>query len=100
MRGDLMADVIASKQTVKPGNTLIFMCDERRDGNVVAFDGSVQSVSEDGVHVVYLSGYRSSNDFIPWKNIVAKVDKRKPYVKLKGVAYSGRFLVFSGYEIE
>ena len=95
-----MTKPAASPETIKVGNTLIFKCDEYRDGHICEFDGTVQMISEKGVEVIYLSGYKSRNDFIPWKDIVAKVDKRLPYVSLKDVAFSGHFLVFSGYDVQ
>ena len=95
-----MTKPAASPETIKVGNTLIFKCDEYRDGHICEFDGTVQMISEKGVDMIYLSGYKSRNDFIPWKDIVAKVDKRLPYVYLKDIAFSGHLLVFSGYEIQ
>ena len=83
------------KDNIKVGNTLIFRCDEYRDGVITEYDGHVQIVDEEGAHVIYLSGYKSRNDFIPWKDIIAKVDKRKPWISLQGDApYSGNFIEF------
>ena len=65
------------------GNIVIFRVDEWGDGRKSEFDGHVISMNEKGVDVVYLSGYRSRNDFIEWEDIVAKVDKRRTWVKLK-----------------
>ena len=83
-----------AKDSIKVGNTVIFFVDEYRKGKKEEFDGQVQSIREDGVSVIYLSGYRSRNDFIPWEDVVAKVDGRKPYKRLERASYSGKFLVF------
>ncbi|MDH3354503.1 MAG: hypothetical protein OEL79_04730 [Chromatiales bacterium] len=85
----------ASADNVKVGNTLIFKCDEFSDGRPQEFDGQVQMVKDDGVDVIYLSGYRSRNDFIPWADILAKLDKRKPYIKLDSAPYSGHFVEYA-----
>ena len=84
----------ANADVINVDNTIIFRCDEWRDGNISEFDGHVQSVREDGVDVVYLSGHRSRNDFIPFKDIIAKLDKRKPYISLKNAPYRGHFIEF------
>jgi len=85
----------ANKEDLKPGHTIVFKCDEYNNGEVSEFDGEVISVEDTGVHVIYLSGYKSRNDFIPWKDILAKVDKRKAYIQLPNAPYSGRFVVYS-----
>ena len=85
----------ASSENIKVGNTIIFNCDEYNDGNTQDFDGHVQIVDEKGVHVVYLSGYRSRNDFIPYSDVLAKVDKRKAWIRLSNVPYSGNFVEFN-----
>jgi hypothetical protein len=84
----------ANSETIKINNVIIFRCDEWRNGNKTEFDGHVQSVREEGVNVVYLSGYRSRNDFIPFSDIIAKLDKSRPHVKLKNAPYNGRFVEF------
>ena len=84
----------ASAKNIAVGNTIVFNCEEYQ-GQPDVFDGSVQLVDEKGVCVVYLSGYKSRNDFIPWKDIIAKLDKRYRWITLKGNApYSGHFLEF------
>lgn len=83
------------KDTIKVDDILIFSVDEYRDGDICQFDGHVQNIRDDGVDVIYLSGYRSRNDFIPWKDVIAKVDLEKPYISLGDHApYSGNFIVF------
>jgi hypothetical protein len=87
--------MLASQETLKVGNTIIFKCDEYNDGNPQEFDGQIQFIDENGVHVIYLSGHRSRNDHIPWENVLAKLDKRKPYITLSNAPYSGHFIEFS-----
>lgn len=84
-----------SVKDLKIGDIIIFLCDEWRDGQKSDFDGNILSVSETGVDVVYLSGYRSRNDFIPFDDIVAKVDKSMPEIKLNRANYRGRFIEYS-----
>lgn len=86
---------VASIDNIKPDNTIIFNCDEYRDGNVNQFDGQVLYVTEEGAEVVYLSGHSSRNDLIPWKDILAKLDKRKPYISLSNAPFKGHFIEFS-----
>lgn len=86
--------MIASQNEIKIDNTIIFNVDEYRDNHIVDFDGKVQNVSENGVDVIYVSGYKSRNDFISWKDIIAKLDMRRPYVKLKKSSFSRHFLEF------
>lgn len=83
------------KTAIAEGDTVIFRCDEYRDGRMTEFDGHVQTVSEKGVDVLYLSGHRSRNDFIEWKDIIAKLDMSKPRVTLDNAPFSGHFHVFS-----
>ena len=85
----------AGRESVKAGDTLIFKCDEFRNGDTREFDGQVQEVNDDGVDVIYLSGYRSRNDFIPWCYVLAKLDKRKPYIDLTNAPYKGHFVEFA-----
>ncbi len=85
----------ATQDNIKVNDTIIFKCDEFRNNDVQEFDGHVQIADEKGVHVVYLSGYRSRNDFIPYSDILAKLDKRKPYIKLTNAPYSGHFIEYA-----
>ena len=87
--------MLASKENIKVGNTVIFKCDEYRNGNVSEYDGQVQIIDDKGVHVVYLSGYKSQNDHIPFTDVLAKLDKRKPYISLTNAPYSGHFIEFT-----
>lgn len=88
----------ANKTTISVGDAIIFYCDEYRDGNIMEFDGVVQSINDKGVDVLYLSGYRSRNDFILFKDIIAKSDDTCERVDLREnippVYYSGRLKVF------
>lgn len=84
----------ASRETIKENDVIIFRVDEYRNGNPLEFDGHVLWVRHDGVEVLYLSGFRSRNDFIPWSDIIAKVDLRQPKVKLDNAPFSGHFVVF------
>ena len=85
----------ANAENIKIGNTVIFKCDEYRNGKIQEFDGTVLMIDENGCEVVYLSGYRSRNDHILWPDIVAKLDKRKAYISLDNAPYSGHFLEFN-----
>ena len=85
----------ATQEDIKPKNIIIFKCDEFGSGNIQEFDGHVQIVDEKGVDVVYSSGGRSRNDFIPYSDILAKLDKRKPYIKLANAPYSGHFIEYT-----
>lgn len=87
--------MIASKENIKINNIIIFKCDEYGNGHIMEFDGHVQSINDNGVNVLYLSGYKSRNDFIPWKDIIAKLDKRKPYITLKNSSFRGHFIEFN-----
>lgn len=85
-----------NKQNVKPDDTVICMIDEWNDGTKSAFDGAVISVDDEGVEVIYLSGYRSRNDKVKWEDVKAKVDERKPWVDLRkllspDVPFTGHF---------
>ena len=84
-----------AKEDIKKGDTVIFRVDEFRDGHITEFDGEVYSVSDRGVDVKYLSGYRSRDDLIPWSNVIAKVDMEMPYIQLKDAPYSGHFKEYS-----
>lgn len=88
----------ANNTNIKVGNVLIFLVDEWNTGSSTEMDGHVQIIDDLGVHVIYLSGYRSRNDFIPWNDIIAKVDKRRKWVSLGEFAYKGNFLVFDREE--
>lgn len=79
---------------VREGDDIIFRCDEYRSGQIQHFDGTVLNKSGKGVDVIYLSGHKSRNDFIEWKDIIAKVDKSKPYIELPGIGFCGRYVVF------
>lgn len=70
------------------------MIDEWGKGEQDAFDCHITSIRKDGVDVCYLSGYRSRNDFVPWADVVARVDKSRPWVQLE-IGFSGHFEVFS-----
>ena len=83
------------KESLKVGNTVIFSVDEYRDGNKRQFDGHVQIIGDAGIDVIYLSGYKSRNDFIKWEDVIAKVDMRRKWVKLKSAPFSGNFQVFN-----
>ncbi len=83
-----------AKGNVKLDNICICMIDEYRSGEKEAFDGHVQRIQDDGIHVCYLSGYKSRNDFVLWEDVIAKVDKRKARVTLEDRSFSGQFEVF------
>jgi hypothetical protein len=87
--------MIASQENLKVGNTIVFKCDEYRNDNPEEFDGQIQLIDKEGVHVLYLSGHKSRKDHIPWTDILAKLDKRKPYIKLSNASYSGHFKEFN-----
>lgn len=77
------------------GDIIIFRVDEFRDGNIQEFDGNVLFVNNKGVDVVYLSGYRSRNDFIPYKDVIAKLDKSMPSITLKNAPFTGHFVEYN-----
>jgi hypothetical protein len=86
--------MMLAKGNVKEGDVIIAMIDEWRNGEKSAFDGNVLFVNDKGAEVVYLSGYRSRNDFVEWANIVAKVDRRKPVISVADGTFSGNFMEF------
>lgn len=83
------------RDSLSVGNVIIFNCDEFCNGDKQQFDGHIQIISDKGVDVIYLSGYRSRNDFIEWKDIIAKVDKRRKWVRLESAPFSGNFQVLN-----
>lgn len=86
--------IYANQLTINEKDVIIFNCDEYRNGNVQQFDGHVLTVTSKGVDVLYLSGYKSRNDFITWENIIAKVDLSYPIKKLTNAPFEGRFIEF------
>lgn len=87
--------MVSSKYSLKIDDILICKVDEYNSGNIEYMDGNVVSIREDGIQFIYLSGYRSRVDFVPWKDIVAMVDTNQPYIDLTGTPFVGHFLVFS-----
>ena len=85
----------ANSDTIKIGDEIIFYCDEYRDNNISEYNGSVQSIDALGVDVLYLSGFHSRNDSIPFSDIIAKVDAAVPRIKLKNAPYNGHFVEFN-----
>lgn len=77
---------------IKEGDTIICMIDEFNNGNKSSFDCTVLSKLNNGFDVIYLSGYRSRNDFVSLNDVIAKVDLSQPVVSVKG--FSGHFKVF------
>lgn len=94
MNSRLKKVTAAIDSCVSKGDTLICMIDEWRLGAKQAFDGNVISKTEKGVELCYLSGYRSRNDFVEWKDVVAKLDLRCKRVKVADGAFVGHFRVF------
>jgi hypothetical protein len=88
----------ASKDAINKNNILICMIAEYRGEEKQAFDCHITSIEEKGINANYLSGYRSRNDFVPWKDIVAKVDKRKKIINLKDMGFRGKFEVFDNWK--
>lgn len=84
----------ASEQTIHKGDTVIFLCDEYRDGDIREFDGHVLYTDDKGVDILYLSGYKSRNDYVLYQDVIAKVDQTVPWIELKNAAYSGCFVEF------
>ena len=82
------------KDRPKEGDTVIFKVDEYRNGSVSEFDGHVLSKTDLGVDVVYLSGYKSRNDFIPWGDLIAKLDLSMPIITLKNAPFTGHFIEY------
>ena len=89
---------VANKDTIKENNIIIFSCDMYRDNDYTEYDGHVLYLTDKGAEVVFLEGYKSRNELVPWDKIIAKVDKSKPYISLMPeVAYSGHFVLFDNY---
>ena len=84
----------ANTENVKVGDTIIFKCDEYNNGDIQEFSGQVQYIDEKGVGAIYLSGYRSRNDDIPFEDIFAVLDKSKPWIELKYAPFNGHFIEF------
>lgn len=78
---------LAAADHVHVGNTVICLIDEWRVGYVTR-------KNERGVDVCYLSGCRSRNDFVEWKDVVAKLDLRCKRVLVAGGTFDGHFRVF------
>ena len=78
----------ASQENIKVKNIIICFIDGE------AFDCNVLSTDENAAHVVYLEGYKSRNTFVPYKDIAAKLDKRKPRISVANGAFEGNFLEF------
>jgi len=76
------------------GDTVICLIDEWRSGRKKSFDATVMSKTEKGVDVLYLSGFRSRNDFVEWVDIIAQVDLSLPRVSLGDHGFIGNFRVF------
>ena len=86
-------DGAASALDVGLGDTVICLIDEWRSGEKTDFDCNVTSIADDGIDVIYLSGYRSRNDFVPWADVLAKLDKRAARVSVPGTSYEGHFVL-------
>lgn len=84
----------ASQHSIKVGDTVIFHCSPYGDGDIGEFDGLVLSLSDTGIDVSYLQGYKSMNDKVPFTDVIAKVDFSQPRIKLKNAPYSGHFVEF------
>jgi hypothetical protein len=84
--------VYASEDTIEIGDILICMVDEYYHNNKQPVDGHVLRVDENGVDILYTSGYKSRNDYVVYADVVAKVDQSQPYVK--NVCGVFHFLVF------
>ena len=85
----------ASKDNIKANDAIIFRASEFKDGSISEFNGNVLDVGVDGVEVVYLSGWRTRYDAIPYGDVIAKVDKDQLRIKLDNAPYSGHFLQFT-----
>ncbi len=78
--------------SIKDDDTIICMIDEWNEGRKFPFDCHILYRNSAGFDVVYLSGYRSRNDFVPLEDVIAKVDMDMPIVRITG--FSGHFKVF------
>lgn len=78
--------------SIKDNDIIICMIDEWNNGEKCPFDCHILTRNNKGFDVVYLSGYRSRNDFVPLENVIAKVDMDMPIVNITG--FSGHFKVF------
>lgn len=88
-----------AEEVVKTGDTIIFRVDEYRDNRMLEHDGQVIFIKDQGVEVVYMSGYKTRHDIIPWQDVIAKLDLSKPYIDLKKAPYKGHFDVFDKGQI-
>lgn len=80
-----MSDLIESiKETVKCDDTIFFLVDEWHRGNKRMESGTILYKTDRYVSVVYLSGYRSRNDDIPYNDIYGRLDLTKPWVSIPG----------------
>ena len=87
-----------ASESVKVGDTVICMIDEWRKGSKECFDCSVLIKENKGVEVLYLSGYRSRNDFVEWDDVIAKVDMSQPLIHVG--AFEGHFLPFESVSVQ
>jgi len=88
-----------SALNVRLGDTVICMIDEWGSGRKSDFDGTVMAIDDTGVDVIYLSGYRSRNDFVEWRDVLAKLDKRVKRVSVPGTSYEGHFVLSPNVEL-
>ena len=84
----------ASKSTISKKDILICMVEEYAEQGKEAFDCTITSIDDDSVDVLYLSGYKSRNDTVPFSDVVAKVDLKQPVSLVADGIFKGHFLVF------
>lgn len=88
-------ELVNAKSCVSIDDVVICMIDEWKDGKKSPFDCHILSIEENGIDTLYLSGFRSRNDFVSWQDIIAKFDMSFPWVQLdQGFGFSGHFQVF------
>ena len=71
---------------LKPGDQLAFMIKDVDTSREHAYYGTVTfvNVTAKKVDVCYLEGYKNRNDFIPFKDIVAKYDESGEDMRIGG----------------
>lgn len=92
-RGESMSEKVeANNKNIKVGNIVIFKIETGH--GLSEFDGNIVNVGDKSVDIVYLEGCRSRNCTIKYSEIIAKLDKRKPWINLENSIYNGQFLEF------
>ncbi len=84
----------ASPETVTKEDTLICWVDPYREGRTQAYDGNPILLNDKGVTLLYLCGYKSFTDTVPWEDVIAKVDMSQSRITVADGTFEGHFQVF------